>query len=905
MKKRLFLIDGSALAYRSYFAFIRNPLINSKGENTSAIFGFSNSLYKILREENPDYMAVVFDTPAPTFRHKKFPDYKATREKMPDEMQPQIPKIKEVVEAFGIPVIELDGYEADDIMGTIAKSVKDKGFETFLVTGDKDFLQLIEDNIKIYNPKKGGEESEIVDKINIEQKIGIKPEQVTDFLGLMGDSSDNVPGVPGIGPKTALQLLNEFGSVENIVKNKEKIKKENIKNKIKEFSEQAFLSRELVTIDTKVPVDIDVESLKYHKSYRQKLADLFKELEFNSLYDKIFERYVSEKIKRERRYYTITSSEELLRLIDNIKSQAKYFSFDTETTSENPFAAELVGISISFKEKEAYYIPVVHPKMNETNTITLEEIIDKLKPLLEDSTYGKCGQNVKYDVHILEKYGISVKGIDFDTMVASYLINPSLRQHNLDALSRKFLNYRKIPTSQLIGSGKNQISMDKVPLEEISEYACEDADITLRLKNYLENELKNQRLWNLFRNVEIPLIEVLIEMERNGVSLDVSLLKEMSLKIEKELKRLEEEIYNIVGEKFNINSPQQLGKVLFDKLEIHTELGLKRPKKTKIGYSTDVSQLERYIRHPLINKLLEYRQLKKLKSTYVDSLPKLINPATGRIHTSYNQTVTATGRLSSSDPNLQNIPIRSELGREIRRAFIPEHPDWFILSADYSQIELRLMAHLSGDERLAESFIKGEDIHRETAALVFHISSEDVTEEMRYRAKSINFGIIYGMGAYGLAKELDITPEEAQEFIDAYFINYPNVNKYIINQIFLARNNGYVTTLLGRTRYLPDINSDNQRIRKSAENIAINTPIQGTAADMIKLAMINIFRKIKQNKIKTKMIIQIHDELVFELPESEIEPAKSIIKREMENALKLSIPIKVDISMGKNWLEAH
>ncbi len=903
MKKRLFLIDGSALAYRSYFAFIKNPLINSKGENTSAVFGFSNSLYKILQEENPDYIIVVFDTPAPTFRHKMYPDYKATRQKMPDEMQPQIPRIKEVIEAFGISVIELEGYEADDIIGTLAKSLKNQNIESYMVTGDKDFLQLIDDDIKMYNPKKGGEETEIIDITNVRQKTGIVPELIIDYMGLMGDSSDNVPGVPGIGPKTAFQLINEFGNIENVIKNKDKIKKTSIRDKLEKFSEQAFLSRELVTINTEVPVDIEIDNLKYENKFGQKLAELFKELEFTSLYDRIFKK--EESVKEDRKYYTVTSSEELDELAGKLKSNPGGFSFDTETTSKNPFLAELVGLSFSFNEKEAYYVPVIFPEKNERNALSCDEIIQKLKPLLENSAYLKCGQNVKYDIHILNKYGIIVNGVEFDTMVASYLINPNLHQHNLDAISVRFLNVEKIPTAELIGKGKNQISMSEVPLSKISEYACEDADVTFRLGKYLENELKKNRLWDLFKDVEMPLIEVLVEMEKNGISVDVDILSEMSSKLEKEIKVLEEEIFEMAGEEFNINSPRQLGNILFAKLEIHNELFLRRPKKTKIGFSTNVSVLEKYSSHPIINKLLEYRQLIKLKSTYVDSFPKLINPETKRIHTSYNQTVTATGRLSSSEPNLQNIPVRRESAKEIRKAFVPENPAWFILSADYSQIELRLMAHLSGDERLKEVFTNDEDIHRMTAAFIFNVSIEDVTQEMRYRAKSINFGIIYGMGAYRLAKEIDISPGEAQEFIDAYFINYPDVNKYIINQIYKAGTEGYVTTLLGRTRYLPDINSDNQRIRKSSENIAVNTPIQGTAADMIKVAMINIYKHIRQNNMQTKMIIQIHDELVFELPEDEIESAKSVIIKEMENALKLDVPIKVDIGMGKNWFEAH
>ncbi len=903
MKKRLFLIDGSAIAYRSYFAFIRNPLINSKGENTSALYGFSNSLYKIIKDEKPDYLSVVFDTPAPTFRHKKYPEYKATRQKMPDELGEQMPKIKELIQLFGIPVLELDGYEADDIMGTIAKKVQD--IETYLVTGDKDFHQLLDENIKIYNPKKAGEEIEIIDINNIRQKIGIIPGQVTDYLGLMGDSSDNVPGIPGVGPKTALNLINEFGSIENLLKNKEKIKSARIKNKVEEFSEQAVLSKELVTIDINVPVDVNIESLKYESTYSTELADMFEELEFFTLKNKIFEDAVSEEIKSRQKYHTITTKDELINLIEHIKNTKSYFSFDTETTNENPFSAELVGLSFSVRENEAYYIPVLYPGKEDASLLSRDEIIALVKPVLEDASLGKCGQNLKYDIHILLKYGVTVRGADFDTMVASYLLNPNIRQHNLDAISQRFLNYRKIPTSHLLGTGKKQITMDKVSLEKVSEYACEDADVTLQLKKYLKKELLNVNLLDLFYDLEIPLVEVLAEMEKNGVSLDVSLLNKMSLQFEQELMKLEDAIYSSVGETFNINSPQQLGRILFEKLEIHKELGKRRAKRTKTGYSTDVNELEKYGKHPLIKNLLEYRQLAKLKSTYVDALPQLINPITKRIHTSYNQAVTATGRLSSSNPNLQNIPIRSKLGKEIRRAFVPENNEWFILSADYSQIELRLMADLSGDKRLTEAFIRGEDIHRETASQIFHVSIDDVTNEMRYRAKSINFGIMYGMGIFGLAKELTISPDEAQEFIDAYFINFPDVNRYIIDQIESARTKGFVSTLMGRIRHIPEINSDNQRTRKNAENMAVNTPIQGTAADLIKRAMINIYNRIRQEGLRTKMIIQIHDELVFEVPETEIKTAASLITYEMENALDLSVPVRVDTGVGKNWLEAH
>lgn len=886
MRPRLFLIDGSALAYRAYFAFINNPLINSKGENTSAVFAFTNSLLKILDEEKPHYMAVIFDTPEPTFRHKAFADYKATRQKMPPDMADQLPRIKEVIQAMNIPILEVPGFEADDVMGTLAKKAEKEGLETYLVTSDKDFLQLASPLTRIYNPKRAGQEVEILDVEGVKQKLGVPPERVVDVLGLMGDKSDNVPGVPGIGQKTAAKLVNQFGSLEAVVENADNIRQENLRKGLKENAQQALLSKELVIIKTDAPIEIDLHQLKLGQMNRGRLLELFKDLEFNSLLDRI----APEEEETEVEYYTVKTQDQLEDLLLKLR-QSGGFVLDIQTSDSSPLRAEILGFSFSCKSKQAYYLPAENQ----------DKVLNRLKPILEDESIKKYGQNIKHDMLVLSRYGIELKGVNFDTMVAAYLLNPSGRQHSLDTLSVEHLNYKKTSLSELIGKGKGQKHLKEVPLEQLSRYACEEADLTFRLKEVLDPKLREAELYNLFQRVEMPLVEVLMEMERKGISLDMEMLRRMSQKLEEELNKLMEKIYQLAGEEFNINSPQQLGRILFEKLK------LPKAKRTKTGYSTDVSVLEELAKvHPLPKELLEYRQLSKLKSTYIDALPKLVNPLTGRVHTSFNQTITATGRLSSSDPNLQNIPIRTEIGREIRRAFVPEDPSTqVILDADYSQIELRIMAHLSGDETLRRSFLNDEDIHRATASVVFEVPLDQVTPELRRRAKEINFGIMYGMGAYGLAMRLDITPEEAQKFINNYFIKYPKVNDFIIRTITEARRNGYVTTLLNRRRYLPEILSENRRKREFAERTAINTPIQGSAADLIKVAMINIFRRLKERGLRTKMILQVHDELIFEVPKDELEDVKSLVKSEMEGAIKLDVPIKVDIGVGPNWLEAH
>ncbi len=891
-RKSLFLIDGSALAYRSYFAFVRNPLINSKGENTSAVFAFTRSLLKILDEEKPDYMAVVFDTPEPTFRHEEFAAYKAQRPRMPDEMSEQLPRIKEVIHALNVPIVELPGYEADDVIATLARRAAERGLDVTIVTGDKDLVQLVNDRIRIYNPKTGGKEPEIITRDTASEKLGVQPEQIPDYLGLAGDQVDNIPGVKGIGPKGAVELLKQFGSLEGIYENLEQVKPR-YRKALEGQREQAFLSKQLATVRADAPVNIDLEELRVGEPDRDALTRLFKELEFKSL----LERFTHNSNSDGADYRVIRTREELVWLVAELR-KAGTFAVDLETTSLNPLEARIVGLSFSWREGFACYVPVRAPIFDRLE-LSETDVLEALRPILENESLRKVGQNIKYDLLVLRGAGIELKGVFFDTMVAAYLLNPSERQHNLDLLSLEYLNYKKIPTSQLIGKrGSKQLSMADVPVDQIAIYACEDADITWRLYQLLEPKLDEAGLAQLFYDVEMPLVLVLADMEHWGVKLDVAYLREMSRQLEGQLRELESKIYELAGERFNISSPKQLSVVLFEKLKLPAR------RRTKTGYSTDARVLEELARkHPLPKLLLEYRELAKLKSTYVDALPQMVNPRTGRVHTSFNQTVTATGRLSSSEPNLQNIPIRTEIGRQIRRAFVPEKGH-LLLDADYSQIELRIMAHLSGDVRLRESFERGEDVHTRTAALVFGIEPEEVTPDHRRRAKEVNFGIMYGMGAYGLARRLEITPDEAQQFITGYFASYPQVHEFIMRTIQRAREQRYVTTLLNRRRRLPDILSENQRVREFAERTAINTPIQGTAADLIKVAMIRIWRELKKRGLRTKMILQVHDELVFEVPTEELEEVRELVRREMEGAIKLDVPVKVEIGVGRNWLEA-
>jgi len=812
-------------------------------------------------------------------------------------------------------------------MGTIAKIAESKGIETYLVTGDKDFLQLVSPMIKIYRPTKGLADIEIVDVDKVKQEWGVTPEQIVDVLGLMGDKVDNVPGVPGIGEKTAVQLIKEFGSIENLIKNVDRIPTQKIKENLKSSIEKALLSKTLVTIKTDVPLDINIYSLKASQPNREKLAELFYELEFKSLIKKLgltsaVREVEEEKIEEQKKpvkyssiktephqYHIIKSIDELKDLVDKLKS-ADLVSFDTESTGIEPLNADLIGISFAVKPGEAFYVPVSVEttssdslfeleKKKKTHGIEIETVLKYVKPILEDPGIKKCGQNLKYDMLLMAKYGVWISGISFDTMVAGYILNPE-GSHTLEALAKEYLKYQVIPISQLIGEGRFQRKMSEVPVEKVAEYACEDADVTLKLVDKLKNELERREQLKLCEEVEFPLVEVLAHMEFSGVKLDTDLLREMSKELDRMLDNLTHDIYRLAGTEFNINSPQQLADVLFKKLK------LPPVKTTKTGYSTDVEVLEELAKeHPIAEKLLEYRQIQKLKSTYVDALPKLVNPKTGKVHTSFNQTGTATGRLSSSDPNLQNIPIRTEIGREIRKAFIPSEPDWFIMSADYSQIELRIMAHLSGDENLISAFRKGLDIHSSTAASVFGVRPEDVNYEMRRKAKEVNFGIMYGISPYGLSQRLGIPQPEAKKIIEVYFQRFPKVKEYIDKTIAEARQKGYVATLLGRRRYVPDINSRNRTVREFAERTAINMRIQGTAADLIKLAMVRIYDEMKKRKFKSKMILQVHDELVFDVAPDEVEQLKEIVLDKMQNALQLDVPLVVELGVGKNWYEAH
>ena len=892
--KRLFLIDGSALAYRAHFAFAKNPLRNSRGEDTSAAFGVTSAILRLMKEHHPDLIAVAFDTPKPTFRHERFEAYKAKRRPMPREMVLEMPLIKEILESLGLSVVEMEGYEADDVLATLAKQGEEKGYETVIVSGDKDFLQLVSDRVKVLKPRVAGGEEVLYDLSNVQERFGVPPEQVVEVMGLAGDSTDNVPGVPGVGEKTALELIKQFGSVENILANAGQITKKSLREKILEHVDLARMSRELVALHTDCPVGVQLDELKPKDPDKEKVASLFKRMEFLSLLRDIWE----EKAEGDQPgiYKTLDSLEGLISLVEEVRKTGEVV-IDLETTGTDPITSEIVGISLAVKAKEAYYIPVAHAAGK-----NLEWGVTKshLKPILEEEGIAKVGQNIKYDLTVLREAGIDMKGITFDTMVASYLLAPSRRANNLNSMALEFLGHRMITYEEVTGKGKLQMSFAKVSIDKATEYSGEDADYTLRLKELFEPQLKEKELRSLFQNVEMPLVSVLATMERNGVAIDRDFFRGMSRDIEKVLVRLEKEIHALAGETFNINSPKQLSEILFTKLK------LGKAKRTKSGsYSTDVDVLKRLARaHELPRKLLDYRALFKLKSTYVDALIGMINSRTQRIHTSFNQTVAETGRLSSSEPNLQNIPIRDEYAREIRKGFIADKGN-VILSGDYSQIELRLVAHLSKDEHLREAFARDEDVHTTTASTVFGLKPEEVSPDLRRRAKAINFGIIYGMGPYGLSEALGISQEEAAAFIASYFLQYPKIKTWIDRTIAEARDRGYVTTLLSRRRYLPEIASDNHQRRSFAERAAINTPIQGTAADLIKMAMIAIQKRIEGSLLRTKMILQVHDELVFEVPEAERESIRDMLKEEMEGTLSLDVPIKVEVREGRNWYEAH
>ncbi len=893
-RHKLFLIDGSSYLFRAFYA-IRH-LSNSKGLPTNATFGFTQMLLKVLKEHRPDYLAVIFDSKAPTFRSEVYKEYKANRPAMPEGLTLQIPYIKKIIEGYRIALLEMDGYEADDLIGTVAKRLESE-VDVVIITGDKDILQLVSDRIQVYDTMK--EKRLGVDEVI--QRFGVSPEQVVEVMGLSGDAIDNIPGVPGIGEKTAIQLIKNYGSIENLLTHVEEIPQKKLKENLKTHGDLARLSRQLATIHTDVPVRYQLKDFPPPSPDLKSLKEIFKELEFNKLLKELFEEKTFDEKARlsvNKDYRLITDQNEFQALLEGLR-KAMYFSIDLETTSPYPMWADLVGISLSYAPHQAFYIPLGHRHREATQQLRLPWVLEQLKPILEDTKMKKVGQNIKYEWIVLKRYGIQLQGIHGDTMIASYLLNPTKHNHNLGEIAQEYLDRSVTDFKEVVGSGMKAVTFDQIELEKARDYSCEDADVTLQLSHLLFPKLKEGGFKDLFEQVEIPLVTVLAKIEMNGVKIDLELLQGYSKEIDTQLQQKMERIYGLAGEVFNINSSQQLGKILFDKLKLPVV------KKTKTGTSTDVEVLTKLsFQHDLPLEILGYRNLSKLKSTYIDALPKLIHPKTGRVHTSYNQTVTATGRLSSSDPNLQNIPIRAEEGSRIRQAFIPEQ-GWSIVSADYSQIELRILAHLSQDETLIKAFQNDEDIHARTASEIFGVSMEKVTPPMRREAKVINFGIIYGMSAYGLSQQLRIEPKIAQAYIDEYFKKYTGVQTYIEKSLEEARQKGYAMTLLHRRRYLPDIHSPTVVIRQATERMAINTPLQGTAADIIKVAMIHIQNRIEVLGLSTKMIMQVHDELVFEVPEEELQNAIPMIQNEMETVMELSVQLKVSIHSGRNWAEVH
>lgn len=946
---KLFLLDAYALIYRAYYALIKNPRINSKGFNTSAVLGFVNTLEDVLKKENPTHIGVAFDPSGPTFRHEAYEQYKAQREETPEVIRLSVPIIKDIIRAYRIPILEVKGYEADDVIGTLATEAGKRGITTYMMTPDKDYGQLVSENVFMYRPKYGDKEFEVMGIEQVKAKFDIEsPLQVIDMLGLMGDSSDNIPGCPGVGEKTAQKLVAQFGSIENLLANTDQLKGA-LKTKVETNKEMITFSKFLATIKTDVPIELNLHELKRETPDEEALRKIFEEMEFRTLMERVFNREKNstpveapapkkgsgqlslfggvEPVTPTKNthsqanlfgeftdegqgnsefsnlaslktidfdYQLIDTEEKRQRFLQIIKTN-EIFSLDTETTGTDPISAELVGMSFSFTKNQAFYIPV--PSDQEETT----RIVNEFKEVLENKETLKVGQNIKYDMLVLSRYGVNVQGPMFDTMIAHYVLQPELR-HNMDYLAEIYLHYETIHIEELIGSkGKNQGNMRDLQPEAIYKYACEDADITLQLKEVLEKELKENGAERLFYEIEMPLVPVLAYMEKNGVRVDTEALKETSRHFTARMKQIEEEVHQLAGGEFNISSPKQVGEVLFDKLKI-----VSKAKKTKTGqYVTSEEVLESLrSKHPIVEKILDYRGLKKLLSTYIDALPLLINPETGKIHTSFNQTVTATGRLSSSNPNLQNIPIRNEDGKEIRKAFIPEEGCEFF-SADYSQIELRIMAHLSGDTNMIEAFREGDDIHAATAAKVYKISLEEVTREQRSKAKTANFGIIYGISVFGLAERMNVPRSEAKELIEGYFQTYPQIKEFMDKSIEKARENGYIETVFGRKRFLPDITSHNAVVRGYAERNAINAPIQGSAADIIKVAMVNIYHRFLEENLRSKMILQVHDELNFSVYPEEKEKVQQIVIEEMEKAYAMQVPLRADCGWGKNWLEAH
>lgn len=949
---KLFLLDAYALIYRAYYALIKNPRINSKGFNTSAVLGFVNTLEDVLKKENPSHIGVAFDPSGPTFRHEAYEQYKAQREETPEVIRLSVPIIKDIIRAYQIPILEVPGYEADDVIGTLATEAGKQGIMTYMMTPDKDYGQLVSENVFMYRPKYGDKEFEVMGIEQVKAKFDIQsPLQVIDMLGLMGDSSDNIPGCPGVGEKTAQKLIAQFGSIENLLAHTDELKGA-LKTKVETNKELITFSKFLATIKTDVPIKLQLEELERKTPDETALRKIFDEMEFRSLSERIFQRSPSQNISepkpttkkkvqpdlfgeqlslfdapqtnstnfqgnlfdefagngQDQSEFSILASLKTIphdyQLIDNEEKRRNFiqiiktkdfFSLDTETTGTDPISAELVGMSFSFEENQAFYLPMPPSRAESL------KIVNELKEVLENEKTCKIGQNIKYDMLVLSNYGVEVRGPLFDTMVAHYVLQPELR-HNMDYLAEIYLHYKTIPIEELIGAkGKKQGNMRDLPPEKVYEYACEDADITLKLKHVLEKELKEQGVEKLFYDIEMPLVPVLAYMEKNGVCINLETLKESSQHFTARMKQIEEEVHQLAGTPFNIASPKQVGEILFDRLKI-----VEKAKKTKTGqYVTSEEVLESLRnKHEIVGKILEHRGLKKLLSTYIDALPQLINPQTGKIHTSFNQTVTATGRLSSSNPNLQNIPIRNEDGKEIRKAFIPEEGCLFF-SADYSQIELRIMAHLSGDQNMIEAFREGNDIHAATAAKVFKTPIENVSREQRSKAKTANFGIIYGISVFGLAERMNVPRSEAKELIEGYFQTYPRIKSYMDESIERAREKGYIETIFGRKRFLPDIHSHNAVVRGYAERNAINAPIQGSAADIIKVAMAKIYQRFKTEEIRSKMILQVHDELNFSVHPDEKEKVQQIVIEEMEKAYTMQVPLLADCGWGNNWLEAH
>jgi len=888
--KTLYLIDGSAYIYRAYHAV--RGLTDSRGFPTNAVFGFTRMLLKLIQDRGPEYVAMFFDAKGPTFRHEIYKAYKANRPPMPEDLSVQIPHIKEVTQGFNITVIEMQGFEADDLIGTLGRKAEKAGFSVVMVTGDKDFVQLVTDKAVIWDPMK----DTTIDLASVIETYGVEPAQMIDVMGLSGDSADNIPGVPGIGPKTALGLIKTFGNIQRLYEQVDTITKKKQHENLVSYKEQALLSRELVTINTSAPIPFEPQEFKFKDPDNEKLAELFKKFEFRQL-QQAFPKHTDLSQKKYQTILKINMLEDLVVLLES----AEIFAMDTETTSKDPMQAELVGMSFSIKPDEAFYIPLAHDYPEVPEQLEMKTVLNRLKPILENPDIKKIGQNIKYDWMVLRRYGIDLDGVIFDTMLASYLLNPSKRAHSLDQIALDYLDYKTISYKEVVGKGKKALSFAQVTLEKAAPYACEDADVTLQAYNVLASRLEELGLVELLAKVEMPLAPVLMEMETTGVCVDTQRLRLLSKSFEHQLEKLEDKIYSIAGQEFNIKSSQQLGKILFEDLKLPTQ---KKTKK-KTGYSTDVSVLTTLAdQHELPALILRHRTLAKLKSTYTDALLDLIHPETGRIHTSYNQTVTATGRLSSSNPNLQNIPIRTEEGVEIRRAFVPR-PGWMLVSADYSQIELRILAHYADDKILIQAFKDDEDIHTRTATEVFQVFPSFITSDLRRQAKVINFGIVYGMSPYGLSKELEISRKMAKTYIDNYFARYKGVKQFMEQTVKEARKTQRTSTLLGRIRLLPDINSSNKNVREFAERTAINTPIQGTAADFIKLAMIKIDTKFKANGLKTAMLLSVHDEIVFEVPPDELTIVQNIVKETMEGIWSLKVPLKVNMVVGENWAEAH